>query len=174
MGKNGNTSVNIQNDRGEIQPLWEPIFTVQLSCTTCQSEWPIDFLYTLADFFAHSLSVSMSMYYPKVRNPNIGEDKPASVQAHVTYDTKGLRGEVRSEWDELKQHDVVFMLTVVPPDPSQAASMYTDGQGPEDPRLKYGLAYVRGCEVIEVKDEAGKLMNDFTGVEPQYGFPHCL
>lgn len=26
-----------------------------------------------------------------------------------------------------------------------------------------GLAYVRGAEVVEVRDEEGKLMNDFTG-----------
>lgn len=28
---------------------------------------------------------------------------------------------------------------------------------------KFGLQYVRGCEVIEIRDEDGNLMNDFTG-----------
>ncbi|GMH36875.1 hypothetical protein BSKO_04748 [Bryopsis sp. KO-2023] len=98
----------------------------------------------------------------QVQKPRIGEDKPASVLAEVTFDTTGLRGEIRSQWDDLKQHDVVFLLTVRPPEEEAAASMYSDGQEP-DPRQKYGLAYVRGCEVIEVKDAEGKLMNDFTG-----------
>lgn len=104
------------------------------------------------------------LFLQQVQKPNIGEDKPASVRADITFDTKGLRGAIRSEWDELKQHDVVFVLTVVPPDPSSLTSMYTDEKSPIDPRRKYGVLYVRGCEVIEVKDDAGKLMNDFTGM----------
>ena len=28
----------------------------------------------------------------------------------------GMRGEVRSEWDEAKQHDVLFLMTIRPPD----------------------------------------------------------
>ena len=30
-----------------------------------------------------------------------------------------MRGEVRSEWDELKQHDVLFLMTIRPPDAMQ-------------------------------------------------------
>lgn len=100
----------------------------------------------------------------QVQKPKIGEDKPASVRADITFDTKGLRGAIRSEWDELKQHDVVFVLTIVPPDPASLSSLYTDENDSIDPRKSFGVVYVRGCEVIEVKDEAGKLMNDFTGM----------
>lgn len=46
-----------------------------------------------------------------------------------------------------------------------------DGRIP-GPMEKYGLVYCRGCEVIEVKDEDGKLMNDFTGrVKPDQRRP---
>jgi hypothetical protein len=32
------------------------------------------------------------------------------VLAEVTIDTRGMRGDVASGWDELKQHDVLFLL----------------------------------------------------------------
>ncbi|KAG2449906.1 hypothetical protein HYH02_000012 [Chlamydomonas schloesseri] len=98
----------------------------------------------------------------EVRKPNVGEAKPAGVTANVVIDTRPLRGDVRKEWDELKQHDVLFLLTIRPPDAHAAAAAHADGRTP-NPAQKFGLVYVRGCEVIEVRDEAGKLMNDFTG-----------
>ena len=63
-----------------------------------------------------------------------------------------MRGDIRSEWDETKQHDVLFLLTVRPPDQAELALMQQDGKEPH-PAERFGLTYVRGCEVIEVKDE---------------------
>ncbi|KAK9820367.1 hypothetical protein WJX72_009525 [[Myrmecia] bisecta] len=98
----------------------------------------------------------------EVRKPNVGEAKPAEVTADVVLDTRGLRGDVRSEWDELKQHDVLFLITMRPPDAGALASLHASGKA-LDPAEQHGLVYVRGCEVLEVKDEEGGLMNDFTG-----------
>jgi intron-binding protein aquarius len=50
------------------------------------------------------------------------------------------------EWDELKQHDVLFLLTIRPPSGSDVAAMTEDGRTPNAAE-KYGLVYVRGCEV---------------------------
>lgn len=36
--------------------------------------------------------------------------------AEVTINLSNLRPDIRSEWDELKQHDVLFLLTIRPPD----------------------------------------------------------
>ena len=63
-----------------------------------------------------------------------------------------MRGDIRSEWDETKQHDVLFLLTICPPYQAELALMQQDGAEPH-PAEKFGLAYVRGCEVMEVKDE---------------------
>lgn len=63
-----------------------------------------------------------------------------------------MRGDIRSEWDETKQHDVLFLLTVRPPDAADLALLAQDGSQLH-PAEKFGLVYVRGCEVIEVKDE---------------------
>ena len=63
-----------------------------------------------------------------------------------------MRGDIRSEWDETKQHDVLFLLSIRPPDQAELALIQQDGNEPH-PAEKFGLAYVRGCEVMEVKDE---------------------
>ena len=60
-----------------------------------------------------------------------------------------LRGDVRGEWDELKQHDVVFLVTVRPPDEVALSALHDSGAA-LTPADLYGLVYVRGAEVIEV------------------------
>jgi len=66
---------------------------------------------------------------------------------------------VRGDWDEAKQHDVLFLLTIRPPDANELAALRTAGEQQRvNPMELYGLTYVRGCEVIEVKDE-GQLNN---------------
>lgn len=98
----------------------------------------------------------------EVQKPNVGEARPAAVTADIVINTAGLRGDVRSEWDEVKQHDVLFLMTMDPPEPSDIARLSEAGATPS-PAERFGLTCVRGCEVLEVKDEAGSLMNDFTG-----------
>eukprot|EP00878_Enallax_costatus_P047606 GHUV01058537.1.p1 GENE.GHUV01058537.1~~GHUV01058537.1.p1 ORF type:complete len:112 (-),score=24.31 GHUV01058537.1:120-455(-) len=46
----------------------------------------------------------------QVAPARVGEAHPALVHAEVVIDTRGMRGDVASGWDELKQHDVLFML----------------------------------------------------------------
>ncbi|EFN59246.1 hypothetical protein CHLNCDRAFT_29663 [Chlorella variabilis] len=104
----------------------------------------------------------------EVRKPKVGENKPAAVTAEITINLATLRPDVRAEWDELKQHDVLFLLTIRPPDSITANYMAQSGQGVGKEggvgvMERSGLQYVRGCEVIELRDEDGKLMNDFTG-----------
>jgi len=47
-----------------------------------------------------------------VAKPNVGENHPAEVLAEVAYvlpnDTHGIR----SEWESLRTHDVVFLLAI--------------------------------------------------------------
>jgi intron-binding protein aquarius len=40
----------------------------------------------------------------------VGELRPASVSAELVIDVRGMRGDVAAQWDELRQHDVLFML----------------------------------------------------------------
>lgn len=76
----------------------------------------------------------------------------------MTVNLSNLRPDIRAEWDELKQHDVLFLLTIRPPDSITANYMAQAGQGAAKEggvglMEQYGLRYVRGGEVIEVRDE---------------------
>lgn len=95
----------------------------------------------------------------EVKQPNIGEVKPSSVTAEVTYSISSYRSHIRSEWDALKEHDVLFLLTIRPSFEPLSAEEENKASVPQ----KLGLQYVRGCEVIEIRDEEGTLMNDFSG-----------
>ena len=68
-----------------------------------------------------------------------------------------MRHDVREEWDGTKQHDVLFLLSIDPPDQQQLAQIRADvaaAKGREavpSPDLLHGLVRVRGCEVVEVR-----------------------
>lgn len=95
----------------------------------------------------------------EVKQPNIGEVKPSAVTAEVTFSISSYRAQMRSEWNALKEHDVLFLLSVrssFEPLSEEEAAKATVPQ-------RLGLQCVRGCEIIEIRDEEGTLMNDFTG-----------
>lgn len=65
----------------------------------------------------------------EVARPAVGEVKPASVTAELTYDLAHFnRMDVRDEWDQLKEHDVVFLLCLRPPGPTERADMEASGE----------------------------------------------
>ncbi|KAL0740229.1 hypothetical protein Bca4012_081742 [Brassica carinata] len=87
------------------------------------------------------------------------EEKPASVTAEVTFSIKSYRTQIRSEWNSIKEHDVLFLLCIRPSFEPLGAEEAAKATVPQ----RLGLQYVRGCEVIDIRDEEGNLMNDFTG-----------
>ncbi|XP_057976627.1 uncharacterized protein LOC131163848 [Malania oleifera] len=95
----------------------------------------------------------------EVKQPNIGEVKPASVTAEVTFSISSYKAQIRSEWNALKEHDVLFLLSIRPSFEPLSEEEAAKASVPQ----RLGLQYVRGCEVIEIRDEEGALMNDFTG-----------
>ncbi|CAI5501808.1 unnamed protein product [Closterium sp. Naga37s-1] len=127
----------------------------------------------------------------EVKAPRLGEVQPAAVLAEVEYSIGGYKAAMRSEWEEIKEHDVLFLLGIHPDEialqaaadaaAAQAAAQAKreageDGAEEEEAAAdaaavvsslsvpqRYGLRYVRGCEVIELRDEDNKLMNDFSG-----------
>ncbi|KAJ9693661.1 hypothetical protein PVL29_009558 [Vitis rotundifolia] len=95
----------------------------------------------------------------EVKQPNIGEVKPSSVTAEVTFSISSYKARMRSEWNALKEHDVLFLLSIRPSFEPLSAEEAAKASVPQ----RLGLQFVRGCEVIEIRDEEGTLMNDFTG-----------
>ncbi len=64
-------------------------------------------------------------------------------------------GRIRDEWDSIKKHDVVFLITIAP-------NKYVDEQiDPSKHFLeRYGVKFIRGCEVMELMDEQGNPIRD--------------
>ena len=93
------------------------------------------------------------------KQPNIGEVKPSAVTAEVTFSISSYKAQVRSEWNALKEHDVLFLLSISPSFEPLSADEADKATVPH----RLGLKFVRGCEIIEMRDEEGTLMNDFTG-----------
>lgn len=96
-----------------------------------------------------------------VAKPHIGEQKPSRVRADVSV-VLNVRRDVQEEWENLRKHDVCFLITVRPTMP--IGSRYNHRE-PFIPQV--GLTYVRGCEIEGMLDENGKLIED--GPEPR---PH--
>lgn len=117
----------------------------------------------------------------KVEPPRLGDTLPAQVVAEFTIDLQPCGNSIRREWDELGEFDNLFLVTV-------DASKMTGQQAPllkdyyseqheksfsvkdgdrrvpdeEDstfPR-RYGVTAVRGCMVLQIRDENGTVLTD--------------
>lgn len=95
----------------------------------------------------------------EVAKPNVGENRPSRVRADVTINLS-VRKEIKSEWENLRKHDVCFLITVKPPNP--IGTKYSH-QLPFVPQV--GLTTVRGCEVEGMLDSNGRVIED--GPEPR-------
>ena len=52
----------------------------------------------------------------KVKQPNIGEVKPSSLCycRRDTFSISSYKAQIRSKWNALKEHDVLFLLSIRP------------------------------------------------------------
>jgi len=95
----------------------------------------------------------------EVAKPNIGETHPARVRADVQLNLN-LRPGIKAEWENLRKHDVAFLVTVKPP--SRIGTPFSLKQ---EFISQVGLMCVRGCEVEGMLDEAGRVIEE--GPEPK-------
>jgi intron-binding protein aquarius len=98
----------------------------------------------------------------EVAKPNIGERQPSRVRADVSVHL-AVRDNIKQEWENLRRHDVCFLLTLRPPRAATNAG-FTDIPADEYCRTT-GLVYVRGCEVEGMLDDNGRVIEDFGGAE---------
>ncbi|KAG5894903.1 hypothetical protein JTB14_030608 [Gonioctena quinquepunctata] len=99
----------------------------------------------------------------EVAKPNIGEKRPSRVRADVTVNL-AVRPEIKAEWENLRKHDVCFLITVKPPNPIGTRYNYKE---PFIPQV--GLRHIRGCEVEGMLDSNGRVIED--GPEPRPMLP---
>ncbi|KAI8149758.1 hypothetical protein BJV82DRAFT_663038 [Fennellomyces sp. T-0311] len=90
-----------------------------------------------------------------VAQPNLGEDRPAHVTADITYNVGKYNDVIRREWDSLRKHDIVFLLTIEANE--KTVEKYTDER---DFKTHYGIKYVRGCEIVDVIGSDGRPIDD--------------
>lgn len=92
-----------------------------------------------------------------------GEKRPSRVRADVTVNLS-VRSEIKNEWENLRKHDVCFLISVRPTKP--IGTKY-DYKQPFIPQV--GLHCVRGCEVEGLLDSNGRVIED--GPEPKPQIP---
>ncbi|RKP09855.1 P-loop containing nucleoside triphosphate hydrolase protein [Thamnocephalis sphaerospora] len=81
----------------------------------------------------------------EVAPPLLGEERPSRVRADIKIDLGQYTESVQRDWDMLRPHDIVFLLTV------RAKEWTTEPWDETRPFCEhFGLDYVRGCEVTEV------------------------
>jgi len=101
-----------------------------------------------------------------VKPPRLGEAVPAEVRATISVDLRNVDARARSEWDQLREHDVLLVLTLTQPTGDGPAPA-PDENGEESEEAStakvlraLGVAAVRGCTIKAVEDESGNAMND--------------
>lgn len=98
----------------------------------------------------------------------------------VTIDISRCSGDIKSEWEALRDRDVVFLVSIQAPqvnavlqilEAEKKKSTGSGGGGVDDSiddqsssSIDYvsllGIKYVRGGEVFEMQDEANVVLND--------------
>ncbi|KAL3790208.1 hypothetical protein HJC23_005580 [Cyclotella cryptica] len=103
----------------------------------------------------------------RVDPPKLGERVPANVIAEVVLDLYHCATSLIAEWDEIGEFDNLFLVSVDASKMSGApAPMMTDRDRrvPDEEDFtfpqRYGIQAVRGCMVLEVRDEAGVVLSD--------------
>lgn len=99
----------------------------------------------------------------EVAKPNIGETRPSRVRADVTVNLS-VKYDVKAEWENLRKHDVCFLVTVKPPNSIGTRYNYKE---PFIPQV--GLKYIRGCEIEGMLDSNGRVIED--GPDPKPSLP---
>ncbi|TPX64939.1 hypothetical protein SpCBS45565_g05517 [Spizellomyces sp. 'palustris'] len=103
--------------------------------------------------------------------PKLGDTKPSLVKADVTVNIFKYTDSIRKEWESLRPRDVLFLLTVqMEPDgpgwmeTEAKKSGIIESEGSVF-RRKFGLKYVRGCEVADLIGDDGLPIEDFASAK---------
>jgi len=115
----------------------------------------------------------------KVSPPKLGEDMPSQVLAEITLDLRRCGEQIRKEWDEVGEFDNLFLVAAdatsmeggpAPLLDDVSSSFKTKNNNDEERRIpdeedvtfprRFGIVAVRGCMVLEVRDEDGTVVID--------------
>ncbi|KAF9904476.1 hypothetical protein BX616_001281 [Lobosporangium transversale] len=98
----------------------------------------------------------------ELAKPNLGEDRLSLITADVTFNVRKYTNAIQAEWEAIREHDILFLLTIEAHDDIDEQ---WDGNKVSF-RKHYGLKYVRGCEVVSVIGPNGRPF-DYKTSDPQ-------
>ncbi|KAF8936354.1 hypothetical protein BGZ58_004279 [Dissophora ornata] len=97
----------------------------------------------------------------ELAKPNLGEDRLSLITADVTFNVRKYTDAIQAEWEAIREHDILFLLTIEAHD-----NIDESWDGKVSFRKHYGLKYVRGCEVVSVIGPNGRPF-DYKKSDPQ-------
>ncbi|KAI2792170.1 RNA helicase aquarius [Penicillium oxalicum] len=94
----------------------------------------------------------------EVAPAKVGSPNPAFVRAEIAIEVGRLAENVRKEWDSLRPDDVIYLLAVQTPSPSQIGSTIpvTDD---------LCMTHLRTAEIVQVLDEQGRALRQPAGAQ---------
>ncbi|XP_065176102.1 RNA helicase aquarius-like [Sycon ciliatum] len=94
----------------------------------------------------------------EVASPELGLKAPRRVLADFSVQLN-LRPEVKQEWENLRKHDVLFLVCVQPT--SRVMPKGHMRRAKNVPFVEqYGIKYIRGCEIEGLLDEEGHVIEE--------------
>lgn len=117
-----------------------------------------------------ALELSSSIEIKKVYKPFLGEKHASSVLAEFSIDLTPCGESIRREWDELSEHDVLFLVTIDASTISEVTATSNFETLENRPRgsirdeddstfpSRYGVRFIRGCKVVQVRDSEGNIL----------------
>ena len=112
---------------------------------------------------AMGVEVSQSPKILDVRPADIGWNFPSRVLAEVCFTTRGMQNRIKVEWDQLREHDILLLVTFKD-DSDGLLVNSTASKNSKVGDLEYlasRIRYIRGCEIKSIFDEEKTAMNAF-------------
>ena len=103
----------------------------------------------------------------QVSPAHLGELIPHSVVAEFAIDLYHCGDSISDEWDSLQEFDNLFLVSVQAPKMNQnilTSDHDMSFSSEEDPSFptRFGVTAVRGCMVLEIRDEGGNVLTDYS------------
>ena len=90
-----------------------------------------------------------------IAEANLGEEQPARVRADVGFQLGRFTNVIRNEWDGLRKHDVLFLVSI------QANESSTDElKEGQDFRQHFGIKSIRGAEIVDIIGKDDRPVDD--------------
>jgi len=113
-----------------------------------------------------ALEVEKPIRLARVGPPKIGDNIPSQVIAEIQIDLVHCGLSIRKEWDSLAEFDNLFLVVIDAatmsgePAPTHGDNIRVPDDEDSTFAKRYGVKAVRGCMVLQVRDEDGTILSD--------------